>query len=117
VRTLGGNYQLLVLAPWLLSSRNPLRFEFISHKLLRLLVPLALAATLVSSALLPGPIYRSALALQLGFYGLSLIALLPWQMGPIGRLGDASLTFVVLNTAALFALANFVTGRKAAWGR
>ena len=117
VRTLGGNYQLLVLAPWLLSSQNPLRFEFISHKLLRLLVPLALAATLVSSALLPGPIYRGALALQLGFYGLSLIALLPWKMGPIGRLGDASLTFVVLNTAALVALANFVTGRKAAWGR
>jgi len=117
VRTLGGNYQLLQLAPWLLSSRNPLRFEFISHKLLRLLIPLALAAALVSSAFLNGPIYRIALALQLAFYGLSLIALMEWKRGPIARLADASLTFVVLNTAALVALANFVTGRKAAWGR
>jgi poly-beta-1,6-N-acetyl-D-glucosamine synthase len=117
VRTLSGNYQLLQLAPWLLSRQNPLRFEFISHKLLRLLIPLALAATLVSSALLPGPIYRIALVLQLAFYGLSLIALLQWKRGPIARLADASLTFVVLNTAALVAFANFVTGRKAAWGR
>ena len=40
VRTLTGNYQLLRLAPWLLSPANPLLFRFISHKLLRLLVPL-----------------------------------------------------------------------------
>ena len=39
VRTLSGNYQLVQLAPWLLSGANPIRFEFISHKLLRLLVP------------------------------------------------------------------------------
>ncbi len=117
VRTLGGNYQLLQIAPWLLSSQNPLRFEFISHKVLRLWVPLALAATLVSSALLPGPIYRTALALQLAFYGLSLLALMPWKRGPVARAADASLTFVLLNTAALVAFANFMTGRRAAWGR
>ena len=35
VRTLTGNYQLLQLAPWLLQRRNPLRCEFISHKLRR----------------------------------------------------------------------------------
>ena len=117
VRTLSGNYQLLQLAPWLLTGRNPLLFEFVSHKLLRLLIPVALVATLISSALLPLPIYRVALALQLAFYGLSLLTLMPWKGGPIARLADASLTFVVLNTAALVALVNFVTGRKAAWGR
>ena len=47
VRTLSGNYQLVRLAPWLLSSANPIRFEFVSHKLLRLTVPFALAALLV----------------------------------------------------------------------
>ena len=41
-RTLTGNYQLLRLAPWLISPANPLLFRFISHKLLRLLVPLLL---------------------------------------------------------------------------
>ena len=44
VRTLSGNYQLLQLAPWLLTKANPVRFEFVSHKLLRLLVPFFLAA-------------------------------------------------------------------------
>ena len=57
VRTLSGNYQLLQLAPWLLSRENPLRFEFVSHKLLRLAVPFALAILLVASAVLRAPIF------------------------------------------------------------
>ena len=48
VRTLTGNYQLLQLAPWLLTSRNPIRFEFISHKLFRLAAPFALLAVLLA---------------------------------------------------------------------
>ncbi len=55
VRTLTGNYQLLRLAPWLLSPANPLLFRFISHKLLRLLVPLLLLLMLVASGLAEGP--------------------------------------------------------------
>ena len=47
VRTLTGNYQLLRLAPWMLSAANPLLFRFVSHKLLRLLVPLLLVLMLV----------------------------------------------------------------------
>jgi poly-beta-1,6-N-acetyl-D-glucosamine synthase len=117
VRTLSGNYQLLQLAPWLLSSANPLRFEFVSHKLLRLVVPFALAAALLASALLPGPIYRIALILQLAFYGLSLLAMARLKLGPLARMGDAAFTFVVLNTAAAVAFANFVTGRKTVWIR
>jgi poly-beta-1,6-N-acetyl-D-glucosamine synthase len=117
VRTLSGNYQLLRLAPWLLSSENPIRFEFVSHKLLRLLVPFALGAALLASALAPGHIYKWALGLQLGFYALSGLGLLQLKRGPIARLVDAAFTFVVLNTAALVAFANFVTGRKAVWAR
>jgi len=75
VRTLGGNYQLLQLAPWLLSGKNPLWFEFVSHKLLRLLVPFAMVGLLVSSAVLEGPFYRVCLWAQAGFYALSLLAL------------------------------------------
>jgi biofilm PGA synthesis N-glycosyltransferase PgaC len=117
VRTLSGNYQLLQLAPWLLSGSNPLRFEFVSHKLLRLLVPFALAAALISSLMLVHPFYRMALAAQVAFYALGLMALAQWMKGPLARIADAALTFVVLNTAAAVAFANFVTGRKAAWNR
>ena len=115
VRTLSGNYQLLQLAPWLLSSKNPIRFEFVSHKLSRLLVPLALVAMLATSLFLPEPAYRAALWAQIAFYGLSLLGMARLRLGPISRLADAARTFVVLNSAAMVALVNFVTGRKAAW--
>jgi len=117
VRTLSGNYQLVQLAPWLLSRENPLRFEFISHKLLRLFAPFALAAAFLASSTLTQPFYRLALALQLALYGLSLIAMLKVVKGPLGRVADAACTFVVLNSAALVAFVKFVTGRRVAWVR
>ena len=117
VRTLSGNYQLLQLAPWLLGSTNPIRFEFVSHKLLRLLVPFALLGLLLASFFLPQPLYRAALWAQLAFYALSLLALAGMKIGPLSRVADAARTFVVLNSAAMVAFVNFVTGRKAAWVR
>jgi poly-beta-1,6-N-acetyl-D-glucosamine synthase len=117
VRTLTGNYQLLQLAPWLLTSANPIRFEFVSHKLLRLIVPFALAGILVVSVILRAPVYRVALVLQVAFYGLSFLAMAQVKKGPLARMADAVFTFVMLNTAAVVAFANFVSGRKAAWIR
>ena len=117
VRTLSGNYQLLQLAPWLLSAENPIRFEFVSHKLSRLVAPLALVALLLASFFLPQALYRAALWAQLGFYALSLAALAGMKIGPLSRVGDAARTFVVLNSAAMLAFINFVTGRKAVWAR
>ncbi len=117
VRTLSGNYQLLQIAPWLLSSQNAIRFEFVSHKLSRLAVPLALLALLVASLFLPEPLYRSALIAQLAFYVLSLVALSGIKIGPLSRIADPARTFVVLNSAAMVALVNFVMGRKAVWVR
>jgi len=115
VRTLSGNYQLVQLAPWLLSSLNRLRFEFISHKLFRLLAPFALAALFLASLALPQLIYRGAFLLQLGFYGLSVAAMTKIARGPLTRVADAASTFVILNSAALVAFAKFATGRKVAW--
>jgi poly-beta-1,6-N-acetyl-D-glucosamine synthase len=117
VRTLSGNYQLLQLAPWLLSSENAIRFEFASHKLSRLAVPFALLALLIASVFLPQPLYRAALGAQLAFYALSLAALAGVKIGPLSRIADPARTFVVLNSAALVAFINFVTGRKAVWVR
>jgi len=117
VRTLSGNYQLLQLAPWLLSSQNAIRFEFITHKLSRLAVPFALLALLIASMFLPQPFYRAALGAQLAFYALSLAALAGVKIGPLSRIADPARTFVVLNSAAIVAFINFVTGRKAIWVR
>jgi len=50
IRTLAGNWQLLAMQPKLLDPfYNPLFFKFISHKVLRLLVPFALIGICLSS--------------------------------------------------------------------
>jgi len=117
VRTLSGNYQMFQLSPWLLGSANPIRFSFVSHKLIRLLVPFALGALLISSFLLPGAIYRLALAGQVLFYALSAWASVGPNRGPLARVAEGAFTFVLLNTAAVVAFVNFVTGRKVVWAR
>ncbi|HEY7617541.1 MAG TPA: glycosyltransferase, partial [Terriglobales bacterium] len=115
VRTLSGNYQLFQLAPWLFSAANPLRFEFVSHKLMRLLIPFALVAVLVTSALIDESPYRLALWAQVAFYAMSILARTAWKLGPLGRMADAASTFVTLNVAAIVAFKNFVTGNKVLW--
>jgi len=118
VRTLSGNYQLVQLMPWVLSGQNPVLLRFVSHKLLRLVAPFALAAMFMASLWLKAPLYRVALILQLAFYGLGLVALARLlKRGPLARAADAAATFVLLNTAAVVAFANFVSGRKTAWSR
>jgi poly-beta-1,6-N-acetyl-D-glucosamine synthase len=116
VRTLSGNYQLVQVAPWLLGRENPIRLEFVSHKLLRLAVPVALAALLVAAPLLKAPFYKVIFLAQVIFYGLSLLSLARLaKSGILARVADAAGTFVLLNGAAVVALANFVSGKRAAW--
>jgi cellulose synthase/poly-beta-1,6-N-acetylglucosamine synthase-like glycosyltransferase len=74
IRTLAGNYQILRLEPRLLNPfRNPVWIQYMSHKVGRLLVPYALMALLVTSALLitTSPFYALAFAAQIVFYGLA----------------------------------------------
>ncbi len=114
VRTLTGNYQLLRLAPWLLLPSNPLLFRFVSHKLLRLLVPMLLVVMLVTSALAGGPVYRAIFVLQVLFYVLAVFGTLVPSVKQFKPVGVAS-TFVMLNAAAALAFYNFAAGRKKVW--
>lgn len=116
VRTLTGNYQLLHLAPWLLSLGNPLLFRFISHKFLRLLVPLFLIVMLITSAIIPSPFYRALFALQALFYLGAACGTLSPAICRFKPVAIAS-TFVMLNAAAVLAFYNFVTGRNSVWVR
>lgn len=110
LRTLSGNFQLLrrlpqALLPW----RNPIWFQFWSHKVMRLLVPWALIAMLVLSGLSAGPFYQGLFWAQVGFYGLCVLGLL--------RLGGKRLpvvsslsSFLVLNAAAVVAFGVYLSG-------
>lgn len=116
-RTLTGNYQMLQSASWVLSPSNPVLFRFVSHKLLRLAVPFALAGIFCSSLLLHSSFYKVAMLAQLLFYGFGLLGLMhPW-LGVASRPANAVLTFLTLNAAALVAFLNFVIGKKSVWSR
>ncbi|HMK31432.1 MAG TPA: glycosyltransferase family 2 protein [Terriglobales bacterium] len=117
VRTLFGNYQLIGLAPWLLTAGNPALFNFVSHKVLRLLGPLFLLALLLAAAVVDGPFYRLALLMQLLFYGLALLSLAHPRISPVRKLADAASAFVSLNAAAVLAFVYFVSGKKGVWVR
>jgi cellulose synthase/poly-beta-1,6-N-acetylglucosamine synthase-like glycosyltransferase len=114
VRTLTGNYQLMRLAPWLLSPRNPLLFRFISHKLLRLLVPLLLGVMLAASALSRGSFYGAVFWLQILLYAMAVLGAMSPSSKRFKPVAIAS-TFVTLNAAAALAFYNFVAGRNRVW--
>ncbi len=120
VRTLAGNYQLLAKLPWLLVPlRNPVWFQLVSHKLLRLLCPFALLGLLLVSGLLATSnelsgiahgFWQTLLLGQVAFYGLAALG------ARAGRLGSLARTFVVLNAAALLGLWRFLRGsQQVAW--
>ncbi len=115
VRTLTGNYQLLQLAPWLLRRENPVRFHFVSHKLLRLSVPLFLACLFLSSWWLAKDKFYLGLALlQSTFYLFAALGLQS-RVKPLRRLLGFPAAFCLLNGAALMGLVNFLFRRSPLW--
>jgi|HubBroStandDraft_6_1064221.scaffolds.fasta_scaffold00396_17 cellulose synthase/poly-beta-1,6-N-acetylglucosamine synthase-like glycosyltransferase len=116
VRTLAGNFQLLQLAPWLLSGQNRLRFELISHKLMRLLVPALLAILLASSALLANHslLYMGALASQIVFYILAALGSAR-NIPVLTRLAGPASAFCMLNAAVVVGFYKFLFTRGPLW--
>jgi cellulose synthase/poly-beta-1,6-N-acetylglucosamine synthase-like glycosyltransferase len=116
VRTLAGNFQLLQLAPWLLLRQNRLRFELISHKLLRLLVPILLAILLISSALLANRslLYAGALGAQIVLYVLAALGAgrgIPVLM----RIAGPASAFCMLNAAVVVGFYKFLFTQGPLW--
>lgn len=114
VRTLTGNYQLLRLAPWIMSPANPLLFRYVSHKLLRLMVPVLLIISMVSSGLCTDLAYRAMFWSQIFFYALALSGALNPHTKKFKPVAIAN-TFLVLNSAAVAAIYNFLSGKKNVW--
>ncbi|MHB8499934.1 MAG: glycosyltransferase family 2 protein [Candidatus Acidiferrales bacterium] len=116
VRTLAGNFQLLQLAPWLLSRQNRLRFELISHKLMRLLVPVLLVMLLINSALLANHslFYAGALAAQIVFYVLAALGSVR-GIPVVRRIAAPASAFCMLNAAVVVGFYKFLFTRGPLW--
>jgi poly-beta-1,6-N-acetyl-D-glucosamine synthase len=116
VRTLAGNFQLFQLAPWVLSRENRLRFELISHKLSRLLVPGLLIVAFFSSAILSigSRMYAATFIAQVLLYVLAAVGAvrgIPF----ISKLAGAARAFCVLNLAVILGFYRFLFTRGPLW--
>lgn len=110
VRTLAGNYQLMKQLPWLLSlNKNPLFFQFLSHKLARLFMPFVLVLLFISSFYLE-PLPKIVLVLgQSFFYGYSLFGFVSRKYKLKLPLMSTCISFCSLNLAALVAFWKYFT--------
>ena len=111
VRTLAGNYQAVAMEPRLLDPRaNPVLFQFVSHKLLRLVVPyFCLAAWITSALLLQQPVYLVLFVVQTLFYAMGLLNLTPLRSARLAAMPRVSWTFTVMNAAAVAGLWMYLT--------
>ncbi len=103
VRTLAGVYQIAGLFPRLLIPNHRLWIHFVSHKFGRLLLPYALAATIVSSYWLPKPLSFIALGTQGTFYAIAALDAAVAGNGGFKRITSPARTFVTLMAAAFCA--------------
>lgn len=112
IRTLTGNFQSFARNPWMFVPwRNPVFVQFVSHKVLRLLVPYAMLAMLLASLLADGAFYAAAAVAQFAFYATALLgARVPGLRS--NRVVSFVTVFVELNWAAVMALAGFVSSRS-----
>ena len=116
VRTLAGNFQLLQLAPWTLSPRNPVLFQLLSHKVTRLVVPYLMVLLLVSTLALAGTssIYVVFASLQVLFWTLA-VASLNFRVPLFHRVAAPAGAMLVLLAAAVAGLYKYLFTRGDLW--
>jgi poly-beta-1,6-N-acetyl-D-glucosamine synthase len=114
VRTIAGNFQLFVKAPWLLVPwMNRIWWQTVSHKACRLLSPVCLIMTFVTSvALMTRPAYAALVALQSLFYGAALFGYRARNRSTKRFLLNVPYTFCLLNWATVVAFYRFINGRQ-----
>jgi cellulose synthase/poly-beta-1,6-N-acetylglucosamine synthase-like glycosyltransferase len=118
VRTLTGNWQLLSLAPWLLLPwRNTMWLRFISHKLCRLCIPMALLLLLISGFICKGNFYIWSVAAQFAFYVTALLGMMAPKIRSKVKVIGLAYFFVLLNAAAVLGFWKWLhRGTTKVWG-
>jgi glycosyltransferase involved in cell wall biosynthesis len=116
VRTLAGNFQLLSLAPWILSPRNRVLFQLVSHKLLRLVVPYFFLLMLISASWLGvSSLAWRIITLAQGAFWLAALAALRVKLPVVHRFAAAASALLVLNAAAIAGLYKFLFTSGPLW--
>ena len=113
-RTIAGTFQLMAREGWLLNPmQNRLWFETISHKVLRLALPMLHAAWLVANFLLADSgLYGVMLALQAGFYAAATVGLSQREGRRRSILFTAPSAISLLLWATVVGFYRFITHRQ-----
>jgi len=115
VRLQAGLYQMLKIMPELLSSRNRMRFHFLSAKYGRIVVPYCMIALALATVGLP-PFWRALAASgQVLFYGLAAVDPFVPDRFPLKKLTSPVRTFVVLMAASLAAVRVYFVSPTSLW--
>lgn len=116
VRTLAGNFQLIQLTPWILTPRNRVLFQFVSHKLARLLAPYLFLLLLLSSTTLAGHsrIFALFTLVQLAGLFLAIIGLFA-RVPVLSKVTSPAGALLTLNAAAVMGLYKFCFTRGPLW--
>jgi poly-beta-1,6-N-acetyl-D-glucosamine synthase len=116
VRTLAGNFQLFQLAPWTLSPRNPVLFQLVSHKIMRLVVPYLMVLLLVSAlALSRASLFYAVIAAIQTCCWTVAIAALRFRIPVLYRVAAPASALLVLKAAAVVGLYRFLFTRGPLW--
>jgi poly-beta-1,6-N-acetyl-D-glucosamine synthase len=115
-RTLAGLWQLHARMPQIFTRGNRMRFHFLSHKFSRLVLPWALLLFAGASIALPASRFRtSLLVIELAFALLAVANRFVPKGFPLKRLSSPAQTFLVMNAAALAAVAVFFIPATRLW--
>jgi len=114
IRISAGNFQSLFLVPRVLSPLSGwIHFAFVSHKLIRWLVPFFLLAMLSANVILAGqPFYGSVLFFQSLFYGLALLGMILPKLTGVLKILSIPKYFLAKNVAILLGFGRFITRRQ-----
>jgi cellulose synthase/poly-beta-1,6-N-acetylglucosamine synthase-like glycosyltransferase len=116
VRTLAGNFQLFQLAPWTLTPRNPVLFQLVSHKVMRLIVPYLMVLLLFSTLELSrgSLIYAAFAGFQIFSWAVA-IAALRIRIPLLHRVAAPASAMLVLMAAAIAGFYRFLFTRGPLW--
>lgn len=106
IRTLTGNFQSFAHNKWLFTRKNPILWQFLSHKVFRLLVPYFLLLALATNLALAGPLYNFFLFCQLAFYGCGVLAIFHENIRRF-KVPNLAAVFIKLNWAAVIAFIQY----------
>jgi cellulose synthase/poly-beta-1,6-N-acetylglucosamine synthase-like glycosyltransferase len=116
VRTLAGNFQLFQLAPWSLTLQNRVFFQFVSHKVMRLIVPYLFILTFICAVALAfvSSVFAVFAVLQVLAYTVAIISLV-FKVPVLHRITAPAGAMLLLNAAAVVGLYRFLMTRGPLW--